>query len=73
MDLSKIQKSRTLHTLKQSYAIHLQEREVYLRYTLYILGHKDPKTTQIYTHLTIDDLPRIVSPLEKINLNQDSH
>ena len=47
-----IYKKASVHTLRHSYATHLMEKGVSLRLIQEYLGHKSPKTTAIYTHLT---------------------
>ncbi|TNF48181.1 MAG: integrase [Bacteroidetes bacterium] len=64
-----IKKKCSLHTLRHSYATHLMEGGVNLRYIQDLLGHSSPKTTQIYTHVTSEESRKIESPIEKININ----
>ena len=69
--LAKINKSVSLHTLRHSYATHLLEGGVNLRYIQDLLGHKSPKTTQIYTHVSSEGLRKVISPLEKLKIKKD--
>lgn len=68
--LAKINKKVTLHSLRHSYATHLLEGGVNLRYIQEILGHNSSKTTEIYTHVSSDAARKVVSPIEKITLNK---
>ena len=59
-----IKKKVTPHTLRHSYATHLIEQGVGLRYVQDLLGHAKPETTMIYTHVAKKDLLQIQSPLD---------
>src|SRR5690606_33134327 len=63
-----ISKSVTLHTLRHSYATHLINNGVNIQYLQEILGHKSPKTTMIYTHLSGKDIRSIRSPLDDMDV-----
>lgn len=62
--LANIGKRVTPHTLRHSYATHLIENGVGLRYVQDLLGHSKPETTMIYTHVAKKDLLQIQSPLD---------
>ncbi len=63
-----IKKHITLHSLRHCYATHLLEAGTDIRFIQDILGHKSPKTTMIYTHVSSDKLKTIKSPFDKLNI-----
>jgi len=63
-----IKKHVTMHTLRHSFATHLLEHNTDLRYIQELLGHTNPKTTEIYTHITTKGLDQLKSPLDNLDL-----
>ncbi len=59
-----ITKHITPHSLRHSFATHMIESGVNLRYVQQILGHQNSKTTEIYTHITDLGLQQITNPLD---------
>ena len=63
---SGIRKTLSVHSLRHSFATHLLESGIDLRYIQALLGHKSSKTTEVYTHVSSKDFMRIKSPLDQI-------
>jgi site-specific recombinase XerD len=63
---SAIPKAATVHSLRHSYATHLLEAKVCLRLIQEVLGHRNPRTTALYTHLTAAVHAQIAEPLRAL-------
>jgi site-specific recombinase XerD len=58
--------SMSFHSLRHSYATHLLENGTDIRFIQELLGHNDIKTTLRYTHVSMKEMQKIESPLDKI-------
>jgi len=65
-----ISKNITSHCFRHSFATHLLEDGVDIRTIQELLGHKDVRTTMIYTHVMNRRGVTIVSPLDKLLIVQ---
>lgn len=64
-----ISKQVSAHTLRHSFATHLLEERVDIRYIQMLMGHESSKTTERYTHMTTRAFSAIKSPLDSLGVD----
>jgi len=62
--LAQLDKRVSCHTFRHSFAAHLLENGYAIRTVQELLGHKDVKTTMVYTHLLTHGGLAVRSPLD---------
>ena len=63
-----VAKKASPHTLRHSYATHMMDKGIDIRFVQALLGHKSIKTTLHYCHLSKQAMASISSPLDDLKL-----
>ncbi|MCK5624584.1 tyrosine-type recombinase/integrase [Candidatus Pacearchaeota archaeon] len=61
-----IKKDVHCHTLRHSFATHLLENNVDIRKIQVLLGHSSLSTTELYAHVSTEQIKQIKSPIEEL-------
>lgn len=61
-----LRKNVSVHLLRYSFATHMLESRIDLRYIQELLGYKSSKTTEFYTNVSIKNLSTIKNSLDSL-------
>lgn len=63
-----IKKDATVHSLRHSFATHLLKHGTNIRHIQKLMGHESLRTTQVYLHVSPQELQKVCSPLDQLNI-----
>ncbi len=68
---AEIKKEVSFHSLRHSFATHMLEKGIDIKFIKELLGHFDIRTTERYLHVSKEQLINITSPLDDLWLKGD--
>lgn len=66
-------KNYSVHTIRHSFATHLVDNGTDLHTVKELLGHSSLQTTMQYLHLTSTRIDKVISPYDRLNINDDDN